>query len=258
LLSSTLPLSFSSRDTPPQDVAAKPSKASHGSLFTCPCCKLSLKVPPTHFSIISLADSSAFQTRDDLVLHLRSCPQLGAEDITSTRSDSFLMRSNTPVAKKSSPIYHRDDGSVHKETHSRTTPPGACPFCGKAPLSKSGLSAHLLSCQKKKESKERREAHVAAAVANAQIHPERRNTPQKTSLQRTPSPAPQNTSRTHRGVSSSEKTSGRTGAVSHVSRSDLCLGFCASTTRSPLLPDSLLSVSVSGWSHSGRVGTGLL
>lgn len=150
------------------------------------------------------------------MLHLRSC-SLIAEDITSTRSDSFLMRSVSP-AKKSSALYHRDDGSVHKESH-KTTPPPGCPFCGKAPLSKSGLSAHLLSCQKKKELKERREAHVASTIS-AQSISEKRNTPQRMNIHRTPSPAIQKSSR---GL---DKSSNRGSSVTHVSRFEPTLKLC--------------------------------
>jgi hypothetical protein len=116
------------------------------------------------------------------------------------------MRSNTPT--RPTRLYHRDDGSVSGGSQ-KLSPPG-CPFCGKAPLSKSGLSAHLLSCQKKKEAKERREAHALNVQNQPVVLADRRNTPQRTNVQRVASPAPRDRTL--------DKAPTRGSSIPHVSR----------------------------------------
>ena len=147
------------------------------------------------------------------------CPQIG-EDITSTRSDSYIVRSNTSTPnQKPMRLYHRDDGSVKKENHK----PGSCPFCGKTPSSHNGLSSHLLSCQKKKESQERRES-----PSSKNILIEKQSPPQRTPIaQRTPSPLPPSSSSgTNNKIQNRpEKSTNRGNSVPHTSRLILLLLF---------------------------------
>lgn len=195
LLSSTLPPSSLKHHSHVEDV-----KRPQRSLFACPSCNLSLKV-----FFFKSATITFLQTRDDLVTHLRSCSKV-VEDITSTRSDSFLVRSTSPAKRNTGRLYHKDDGSVNR---GEPKSPSGCPFCGKAPLSKSSLSSHLLSCQKKKELKEKREATLIAPSSSSE---RRQNTPNKGLPQRLPSPASQTKAF---GIG---KSSTRGSSVPHVSR----------------------------------------
>lgn len=144
--------------------------------------------------------------------HLGICPQLG-EDITSTRSDSYLVRSNNMTTPNQKPmrLYHRDDGSVKKEPLKSNS----CPFCGKIPSSHNGLSSHFLSCKKRKESQERRESPAMSNLLN-----EKQTTPsQKTpTTQRIHSPSSSGVN-SNRVQSRPEKsTTTRGNSVPHTSR----------------------------------------
>lgn len=113
-------------------------------------------------------------------------------------------------------LYHHDDGSVKKENHKV----GSCPFCGKIPSSSSSLSSHLLNCQKKKESQERRES----PLNKNNLNEKQLNSQKNSHTQRGSSPSPSSSSpgtnykvqtRSERSLSA---TTNRGSSVPHTSR----------------------------------------
>ena len=124
LSSATVPVSREQHKTIESSKQAQgTTSTTPANLYVCPCCQL-----------------STLKSREELLSHMRTCV---------TYSDTPLEASKPASGGK--PHHGVNDSKFEGQGHAQA----ACPFCGK-PSTKSALSAHLLSCQKRKASKERR------------------------------------------------------------------------------------------------------
>lgn len=107
------------------------------SQFVCPCCQL-----------------SSLQSREQLLSHMRSCVTYSDTEADVTpRRDKSLASTIDVVPQGRSGGSGTGTGTDTFGGHGHAK--AVCPFCGK-PSTKSALSSHLLSCQKRKASQERR------------------------------------------------------------------------------------------------------
>ena len=111
------------------------------SQFVCPCCQ-----------------EHNLQSREELLQHMRHCVTLSDAPPPSSSSSSSSLLDSTPTPTsatggEATRGAARGHGSDTFAGHGHAK--AVCPFCGK-PSTKSALSAHLLNCQKRKASQERR------------------------------------------------------------------------------------------------------
>lgn len=188
-------------------------REQHRAQFVCPCCQL-----------------GDLQSREQLLSHMRSCVTLADTEHSPHKQagQHHQHQLKTPPSVVVVPQPHGSDASISSNastTYTAAPAPhdsfgglaqakAACPFCGK-PSSKSSLSAHLLGCQKRKASQERRLQPSKPLLSQSQHTPKDpipvfagspSKSPPVTSRPRTPLSAPHSNHQSRQSPSSSSST----------------------------------------------------
>ena len=108
--------------------------------FICPCCQM-----------------SDLDSREELLSHMRTCMTF-TDSSNKIRTDDGNKKFENNIKLDADHKAHGNQGERNASKDSfggHGHAKAVCPFCGK-PSTKSALSAHLLGCQKRKASQERR------------------------------------------------------------------------------------------------------